>query len=252
MNSRRLLLSFLFSFLAFCALGQELKEFTVRGTIFKKNSPQRLGLVTVTNLRTGTVVYNNDFGEFSIPVRTYDTLFFKKIDYAPQQYVVTSNFDINIYLQPIIMLGTVTIREESKKQEIADAMKSYKNQGGYSTLDPNALQVIFSPVTGLSELFGSDAKRARRFQKYTRDDAEMIEVNRRFNAGFVKKITGMTDDKEVDLFIMNFRPLYVDIQSWNDYDLIAYVKKSYEWFKVHKGELKLPDLNILAPPPGGN
>jgi hypothetical protein len=241
---RKLLLFAFLSFLAATAMAQELKEFTVRGTIFKKNSPQRLGLVTVTNLRTGQTVNNTNLGDFAISVRTYDTLFFKKIDYAPQQYVVTSNFDINIYLQPVIMLQTVTIQEQSKKQEIADAMKSYKNQGGYSTLDPNALQVIMSPLTGLSELFGGDAKRARRFQKYTRDDQEMAVVNSRFTPSLIKKITGMTDDKDVDLFIITFRPLYADIKSWNEYDMITYIKKSYVWFNEHKSELKLPDLSV--------
>jgi len=244
MTLRKLLLSILFSCLVFGAAAQQLKEFTVRGTVFKKNSPQRLGLVKVTNLRTGAVANNNDFGEFAIPVRTYDTLTFSKIDYAPQQYVVTSNFDINIYLQPVIMLQTVNIKEESKKAEIADAMKSYKNQGGYSTLNPSVLDVLGSPLSGISELFGKDARRARRFQKYTRDDEEMARVNSRFNADVVKKYTGMTDDKDVDLFVVNFKPLYADIQKWNDYDLIVYIKKSYAWFKDHKSQLKMPSLQV--------
>jgi len=244
MTLRKLLLSILFSCLVFGAAAQQLKEFTVRGTVFKKNSPQRLGLVKVTNLRTGAVVNNNDFGDFAIPVRTYDTLTFTKVDYASQQYVVTSNFDINIYLQPVIMLQTVTIKEESKRAEISDAMKSYKNQGGYSSLNPSVMQVLSSPLSGLSSLFGKDAKRARRFEKYTRDDDEMAKVNSRFNASVVKKYTGMTDDRDVDLFVINFKPLYADIQKWNDYDLIVYIKKSYTWFKDHKSELKVPDLRL--------
>jgi hypothetical protein len=234
-----LLITFLYCF-TLQATAQQL--FTVKGVVYKKSSPERVAQVLITNLSTQTVRISDELGGFQMPAKTGDTLLFKKIDYAAQIFVVYSMADVNIYLQPVILLNEVSIKEQSKKQEINDMMKLYKNQGGYYTLNPSTWSVISSPLTGLYELFGQAPNRARRFQEHTREEVEHIEVGKKYTAALVKKVTGVTDEKEVKAFMDAFTPAYEDIKVWSDYDLVRYIKKSYEYYKKNKGEFKLQKL----------
>jgi hypothetical protein len=233
----------IFTLLLYCLFPKANAQqvFTVSGTVFKKSSPTRVPQVQVINQRTKDLATADEFGVFHIHTLVGDTLFFKKIDYATQLFVITSTLDINVYLQPIIMLQEVTIKEQTKKQEMDDIMGLYKKQGGYSTLNPTALSVIASPLTGISELFGQNANRARKFQKNSEEELEHIEINKRYNNELIKKVTGLTDEKEVIAFKDAFTPAYVDIKRWSQYDVINYIKTSFDWYQKHKRE-KLPTL----------
>jgi len=245
MNTRHVILVAFLCCLMFKASGQQ--TFAFSGTIYKKSSPDRLAQALITNLRTNTIMMSDELGGFTIPSAIGDTLFIKKAEYLGQICVVTSQLDINIYLQPVVMLKEVEIKEVSRKQEIKDAMDQYKSQGQYATLKPSTWAFITSPLTSLYEVLGEDPNRARKFLQRTKEDAEQIEINRRYNRPLIKKVTGLTDDKEVDNFTRVFTPIYDDIKTWSDYDVIKYIKNSYEWYKIHKDELNLQPLNFTVP-----
>ncbi len=231
--------------LLFCycfALKVAAQSFTIRGTVHKKGSPDRVAQVLVTNLSSKDIRMSDDFGVFQIQAKTGDTLKFQKIDYASLIFVAYGASDISIYLQPIILLNEVSIKGQTKKQEVNEMMKMYKSQGSYYTLKPSVWSMINSPLTGFYELFGQGPNRARRFQQHTQEELEHIEVNKRYTAALIKKVTGVTDDKEIDDFRRAFTPAYEDIKQWNDYELINYIKKSYAYYKDNKNGLKLPKL----------
>jgi len=239
MRFRYILLTIFFYCLVFKASGQEM--FPVNGVVYKKSSPDRVPQASITNLRTKSLMMTDERGTFHILALTGDTLLFKKFDYATQFFVITSTLDINIYLQPVIALNEVTIKEQTKKQEINESMALYQ-KGNYYTLTPSIWSMIASPLTGMYELFGQQPNRARKFQQHTQEELEHIEVNKRYTAALIKKVTGLTDDKEVQEFKDVFTPAYIDIKTWSDYEVVKYIKTSFDWYKTHKREVKLPTL----------
>ncbi len=144
-------------------------------------------------------------------------------------------------MQPVIHLDQVTIKDLSKKQMLNDVMDDYKRKGQYSSLKPSVGSVLSSPLTGIYELFGKGPEQARKFQKYTKEEMERVEVAKRYNRPLVKKITNMPDE-DIEDFMLNFTPNVEDIRIWTDYDIIKYVQRSYDYFKNNKGTLKLQKL----------
>ena len=222
-----------------CATAQQL--FTVGGIVYKKNYTDRIAQINVTNINRKTAASTDNFGVFHIQVAKGDTLLFKKTDYTTQFFVISGTYDINIYMQPVYMLNEVTVKEQSKRQELADVMSQYRKEGTFANGKPKALSFLASPLTGMYELFGKTPNRARHFKEYSKDELEHIEISKKYNKGVVKQITNMPDE-ELEPFMNAFTPSYQDIIAWNDYDIINYVRKSYEYYKNNKGQLQLQKL----------
>jgi hypothetical protein len=103
------------------------------------------------------------------------------------------------------------------------------------------MSVLNSPLTGLYELFGKAPAQARRFRQFTKEDQERSAIAKRYNRQIVQQITKMPDTEVTD-FMLAFTPSYEDIKIWSDYDIISYIKKSYQYFIHHKDALKIQKL----------
>ncbi|MFD2148456.1 hypothetical protein [Mucilaginibacter antarcticus] len=180
-------------------------------------------------------------GGFKIEASLGDTLLFRKSDYTPQILVVLNRGVQTIYLQPIIHLEQVTVKETSKKLELQNTLENYKKKGQYNSLNPSVMSVISSPLSGLYDLFGKSANQARKFQKFTQEELERIEIAKRYNRPLVKKTVEISDE-DLETFMLNFQPFYEDIKVWSDYDIITYIKKSYGYFKDNKAQYKIQKL----------
>jgi hypothetical protein len=214
----------------------------VKGVVFKKNTPTTISFVTITNLNHKMPdVQNDELGSFHIEAALGDTLLFKKSDYSPQYIVVQTYVSQSVYMQPVIQLNQVTIKDVSKKQEINDALNDYKKKGQYYSLNPSIGSVLTSPISGLYDLFGKAPAQARKFRQYTQQELERIEINKRYNKPLVKQITKMPDE-DLDSFMLSFTPNIEDIRIWSDYDIIDYIKRSYAYFVKNKESLKVEKL----------
>ncbi|HTH82979.1 MAG TPA: hypothetical protein VL490_08595 [Mucilaginibacter sp.] len=225
--------------LSLSASAQQL--FTVKGIIFKKNTPVTIEQAVITNLNRKTTALSDDLGSFSIEAAIGDSLLFKKADYTNEYMVVLSRSMQSIYMQPVIRLNEVVIKDKSRQQELNDVMSDYKKKGQYYTLDPSVMSVLNSPLTGLYELFGKAPAQARRFRQFTKEDQERSAIAKRYNRQIVQQITKMPDTEVTD-FMLAFTPSYEDIKIWSDYDIISYIKKSYQYFIHHKDALKIQKL----------
>jgi hypothetical protein len=203
------------------------KLFPVKGITIRKATTERVPQVIVTNQRTKTIAMSDELGVFTIEAAMEDTLLFKKTDYTPQTMVVFSTLDMSVYLQPVIILKEVTVKDISKKQELENTMNDYKRTGQYYTLNPSAWSVMSSPLTGLYELF--------------KEELEREAIAKRYNRRLVKQVTNIPDS-DLDAFMLAFTPSYEDIKIWSDYDIITYIKKSYEYFQNNKDKLKVEKL----------
>jgi hypothetical protein len=235
---------FLFIILFFCLTLKVTaqKLFTLDGTIYRKSTSERVSQVSITNLNTKVIMLGDELGGFHIEAGIGDTLLFKKAEYASQTVLVSSSYAINVYLQPVIALKEVSIMGgESTKQQLNDAMNSYRMKGGYYTLDPSALSFVTSPLTGLYELFGSAPAQARKFRQFSKEEMERIEVEKRYNRALVKKTIDIPDD-EIQPFMNTYTPLYEDIITWTDYEILTYIKTSYQYYKDNKNRAKVQKL----------
>jgi hypothetical protein len=216
--------------------------FTVNGTIFKKNSPVTISFVSVANVsRKSPEILSDYLGSFKVEAALGDTLLFRKSDYSPQMLVILNRGDQSVYMQPVIHLEQVTVKEISKKQELQNVLDNYKKKGQYNSLSPSVMSMISSPLSGLYDLFGKAPGQARRFQKFTQEETERMEIAKRYNRALVKQTVEISDE-DLELFMMNFQPHFEDIKVWSDYDIITYIKKSHGYFKENKANYKLQKL----------
>lgn len=219
------------------------QSFTLRGMILKKNYSERIAQVVITNMHNKSMMMSDELGNFSIVATKGDTLEFSKKDYAPQSYVVLSNADAIIYMEPAIELQQVDVRAKSRRQEVNETLQDYRAKGIYGS-ENGYLPVwsfLNSPLTGLYQIFGKDARNYRRFLAFSKKESESIEVSRRYNAELVKRITNMSDE-DVTKFMQVYTPSYEDMKEWNDYQVILYIKRNYAFYTRHHNDIKLPAL----------
>lgn len=211
-------------------LGLAQQTQNIRGIIFKKGMLEKLSAVKLTNTRTGIQSVSNLYGEFSAKVAIGDTLVIEKQGFTTINEVITSYSTLYITMLPEIKLNEVTVKGQTKKQEVNEVVKDYRSKGIFYDGKPPLLAYVFQPLTVLHELFGSDAKNERRFMKHAQNELQQNEVDRRYTPELVSRITGLTGH-DVKTFMANYTPSYDDMIKWNDYDLIQYIKRSYEGYK---------------------
>jgi len=178
----------------------------------------------------------DELGGFSIKASIGDTLLITKTSFTPQRVVVANKEDIAVFMQPVIELNQVTIKDQSKKQELNEVMHQYRSEGIFN--DGKSLPAwafINSPITGLYNLFGKSPQEARRFAAFSKNELEATEVSRRYTKELVKSVTKLPDD-EIPKFMNTFTPSYEDLKEWNDYQLIQYIKKSLAYYQKHKNQ----------------
>jgi len=211
--------------------GYAQQALTIKGIIFKKSTPDRISQAVVTDLKTQTVMMSDELGGFGIKASIGDTLEITKTGYTSQKIAVLNNNDLIIYLQPVIQLNQVTIKSQSKQQELNEVMKEYRSQGIFN--DGKSLpfwQFVNSPITAFYNLFGKTPAQARRFAEYAKNEQEASAVDKKYTKELVKSVTKMSSDDEVDKFMVAYRPSYENIKEWNDYQLIQYIKKNYNYY----------------------
>jgi hypothetical protein len=206
------------------------QEFQLSGVVKASGSNNRIALAEIANKRTGFVVGSNDLGIFQLKAAVGDTLIFVKRDFTDKQMVVLSNRDMVVYLN---MSGTtldqVDIRGQSKKAELNDIKREFRNQGSFYAGKPPLLSYIFTPLTALYELFGSTPKKARRFNKYYATEMQQTEIDGFFNESLIQKNTELSG-KELENFMLNYRPDYSKSKNWTEYDAVKYIRDSYKQY----------------------
>ena len=216
---------------------------SIQGVIYKKGASIRVAQALVTNKRTQTIMMSDELGIFSIPAATGDTLLVTKKSYGSEEVVVAGKNDIAIYLSPEIELKGLSVKAQTKQQELAEVMRSYRGKGVFFDGKPPALLFLVSPITGFYELFGKTPGQARHFATYAKNELQEAEVSHRYTKVLVKSSTGLTDDEEIRKFMDFYRPSFEDVKGWNDYELIQKVKKNFDYYQKNKNRIKVSPLS---------
>lgn len=213
------------------------KLFTVTGVTFERATQTRVAQVVVNNASRRTIANSDNLGVFRIQAGPGDTILFSKFKYTTQAIVVQNDDLLSVYLQPVVVLEEVKIRDLSTRQELGNTMQNYMKNTPFRTLKPGVGAYIFSPISGISNIFGKTANNARRFAAYSKRELEQVEIEKRYNAGVIKKVVNIPDE-DITAFMMAFTPSYDQIKVWADYDIIKYIQTSYAYFVKNKENLK--------------
>lgn len=204
------------------------QEFMQNGALLENGSKIRIALAEITNLRNGYSVGSNDMGLFSIKSAIGDTLVITKRGFNDIRVVVSSTKDILLQMnRGGTMLSEVVINGQGKKQAMDDIKRDFKNKGSFYGGKPPLLSYVLSPLTAIYELFGRTPKNARRFNKMYVSELQDSHVDQLFNKVTINKETGLTG-KELEDFMVNYRPDYEKAKNWTYYDSTKWIKDSFK------------------------
>ncbi|WP_316750110.1 hypothetical protein [Pedobacter gandavensis] len=206
------------------------QEFILRGVVKERGTNVRIQNAQVINKRNGYTVFTTDLGLFQLKSAVGDSLLVIKKDYSDGEAGVFTTADLTIYLNKGMNLEEVKIIGQTKRQELTDIKREFKNKGSFYQGKPPLLAYIFQPLTAMYELFGRTPKNARRFGKYYDNEIKQTQVDGVFNESLIQSHTDLKG-KELEEFMLNYRPDYEKTQNWAEYDAIKYIRDSYKQYK---------------------
>lgn len=207
------------------------QEFQLNGVIKVRGASTRVVLAEITNKRSQYTVGSNDLGLFRIKAIVGDTLLIVKREFTDLEVVVVSNKDMIVNLTPEMgnMLNEVNIKGQTRKQELNDIKKDFRDKGSFYGGKPPLLSYIFSPLTAVYELFGRTPKNARRFGKYYNNELQQTTIDGFFNESLIQKNTEL-EGPALENFMLNYRPDYQKSKNWTAYDAVKYIRDSYKQY----------------------
>ena len=142
------------------------QDSVISGLVLERGSSTRIPQANVTNLRTNQVVVSNNYGVFNIGVEVGDSLSVSKVGYGPIKTRINTLEDILIDLQGGTQIETVVITRSTKEAEMRAMLEDYESKGVYNGGRNKFGTYLASPATALYNLFGKEAKNAKRFEQF--------------------------------------------------------------------------------------
>lgn len=244
-------LAALFSFFFCMAFRADAQEGKIEGIVYDRDTKQRVARVYIYNLRKHRGVYNNIKGEFFDTALPGDTLVAATEGYRVDTITVKNPDAVlffikrtSIYLREVQILGKRSDARSVYEQNKKDFNQIYRkgNADDLLTLgNSSGTAGAGLSIDALWSLLSKEGKHARYLQEILERDYQDMMINYRFNAGLVKRSTGIPDSQLQD-FMQQYKPSYYFILQANDYALISYIKYSYEKYKEDPGAMRVPPL----------
>ncbi|HVW95721.1 MAG TPA: hypothetical protein VHA56_07115 [Mucilaginibacter sp.] len=239
----------LFLMIAVSCFGQ---SNTVDGIVFDKDSQERIATVSIHNLHTGLIVYNNLKGEFKIDAKTGDVLVFARLDYHTDTVKINKEFHLAIYMAPTsIRLREVTIRDTvlSPERRLAETKAEFsKAYGSLSNSDLLSTPSMGSAGLSIDAIYNAlsrSGRNAARLRGIIENDFEQNTIDVRFNRTYVGNITGLKDER-LTAFMFRYRPGYYTTKTASEYEFIAMILANLRRFLRNEHTYELPKL--VTPP----
>jgi hypothetical protein len=230
----------LFIYLLFC-LQHGYAQVRVTGLVADAETHTGVPGVTIINKSSHTGTITEENGSFAIDAMPGDTLQFSILTYNTKAVPVpASSMFINVYLsKKIFNLGSVTVQGKSYTADSIATREEYARYFNYHK--PGAKDVLKTlpsqPITALTYLVPSKArKRKEHFQEQLVYWEKEKYVDNRYSEEMVERLTKLNGD-ELDSFMVRYRPGYQFMKEATDYDLMLYIKQSYEQYKKEKASM---------------
>jgi hypothetical protein len=206
-----------------------------RAAVLQDGTREKVQDAVIENLRTGLVKRTDNFGVFEILSSIGDSLIIHKIGYEDKYFSIINYDDTRIYIKLSHQLLEVKIKAQKRASEnFQEASGAYSKEKGifYGGKPPIALLSPFggSPITFFYELFSKDGKRVKRLNQLAAKALIDEEIGIRFNPSTIKAAVPIKDE-EINPFRDNYAPKVEDLRKWSDFQLILYIKESFERFK---------------------
>lgn len=221
------ILVFLLFFVASIASVSAQQEFILKGAILEKGTKTRVAAAQIINKRTGLSVLSSDFGLFQIKAVPGDSLLVIKMEYSDGIAVAQPGKDLIVYLDRGTTLKEVNITGQTKRQELNDIKRDFRNKGSFYQGKPPFLSFLFKPLTAVYELLGRTPKNARRFGRYYETEMEQTLIDGFFNESIIQNNTDLKGDI-LEKYMLDYRPEYEKAKNWTEYDAIKYIRESYK------------------------
>ena len=207
----------------------------MKGIVFANG--QRKSSAVIINLNSSLRVTSNLRGEFDINMKPGDTLLTILRNYTPDTTIFTDQkyFSINLLPSAITLKEVNITTKRTTPAEKYDQLKAEYSEI-YRKGDVKNM-VILSPigiginVDKLYNALSTEGKNARKLQRILTEDYQNNVIDSKFKKSFVAKITKLTD-KELDKFMVDYRPSFELVQNMSEFELGNYILDSLK--KGHK------------------
>ncbi|WP_159454290.1 carboxypeptidase-like regulatory domain-containing protein [Chitinophaga ginsengisegetis] len=214
------------------------------GMVADQDSKTGLPFVSIVNKRTMTGTLSNESGRFYIEAMPGDTLEFSMLSYTPKMMLVPGmSSSQDVYMQKrLFELQGVNIRGKNYRNDSMALRDEYGRYFDYRK--PGAMDVLktlpANPITALSYLVPSKVrKRKEQFHEQLLYWEKEKFIDYRYSPELVGRMTKL-QSPELDSFMYKYRPGYQFLNSASDYDLLLYIKQSFEEYQKQKIEKKEP------------
>lgn len=198
-----------------------------------------LPFVSIVNKRTMTGTLSNESGRYYIEAMPGDTLEFSMLSYASKQIVAPGmSSSLDVYLpKRLFELQGVNVKGSNYRKDSLAMRDEYGRYFNYHK--PGAMDVLktlpANPITALSYLVPSKArKRKEQFHEQLLYWEKEKYIDYRYSPELVGKMTKL-QSPELDSFMYKYRPGYQFLNDASEYDLLLYIKQSFEDYQRRKG-----------------
>lgn len=210
------------------------------GMVADADTKAGLPAVTIINKRTQMGTLSSESGRFYMEAMPGDTLEFSMLSYYKKEIVTpASEASFNVYMvKRIFGLQEVNVRGRNYHRDSLETRDEYGRYFNYKK--PGAMDVLktlpVNPVTALSYLVPSKARKRR---EHFRDQLVYWEkekyIDYRYSPEVVQKMTKL-ESPELDSFMYKYKPGYQFLETASDYDLLLFIKQSFEQYQKEKGK----------------
>lgn len=218
------------------------QQVKITGMVVDADTKTGLPSVTIINKRTQSGTLSSESGRFYIDAQPGDTIEFSMLSYYKKELVTPlESTSINVYMpKRIFGLQQVNVKGKNYHQDSLAMRNEYGRYFNYKK--PGAMDVLktlpANPVTALSYLMPS---KARKRKEHFRDQLQYWEkekfIDYRYSPELVQKMTKL-ESPELDSFMLHNRPGYRFLETATDYDLLLYIKQTFERYQQEKKEGK--------------
>ncbi len=187
----------------------------LKGSVYENGTSKKMPDVFIRDANTKQLTLTDKQGNFSIKTEPGHILIFESPGYISDTLYVVDLTQKKISLQT----QTIALREVN----INSTRTNFDPHKEYPEVYEKSKVYILSPSTW----FSKDAKDARRLKKYFQREAQERRIDRVFNKAYVGSIVPLKG-RQLENFMMLYRPSYAFVISNNAPSMVAYINDSYK------------------------
>lgn len=218
--------------------GSAFCQYKVKGTVYDSSRIYRIEAVTVMTTG-GRMTITDSLGRYQIEAGERDSIWFSFLGKPTPKYPILkisdiTRFDIALQLKSSIM-EEVKIRSRSYRMDSIQNRRDYARifdfhrptVGSMTSIGPTGAGIDLQELIRVFQFRKNKA--TEKFRERLEEQERQKFVDHRFNKALVKRLTAL-DGKDLDVFMLQYRPSYFFVLTSTEYDFQMYIKKCFQLF----------------------